>query len=65
MTASSTIKNPPVLYTVQEVGAMLKVHPQTVRDLHRNGELGFIKAGKRHLTSADQLDKFIHAHSSD
>jgi excisionase family DNA binding protein len=55
-TASTRI---PLLYTVQEVAELLHVHPQTVRDYHRSGELGFVRSGKRHLTRDDQLAKFI------
>lgn len=57
MTQSPTAT--PVLYTVPEVAAILRVHPQWVRQLHRNHELEFAKFGKQHLTSAEQLDKFI------
>ena len=66
MTPSPTaVSRTPVLYTVQEIAEVLHVHPQYVRDLHRSGELGFIKAGKRHLTSPEQLDKFISDHTID
>lgn len=54
-----------VLYTIKETAAKLRVHPQTVRQLHRNGELGFVRIGQQHLTSAEQLDKFITEHRSD
>ena len=57
MTPSPTAT--PVLYTVPEVAAILRVHPQWVRRLHRDGELAFMKSGKQHLTSAGELDKFI------
>ena len=63
MTPSRTAT--PVLYTVPEVAKILRVHPQWVRGLHKSGELGFMKSGKQHLTSAEQLDRFIEAHRSD
>ena len=66
MTSSPTeYATTPVLYTVQQVAAVLHVHPQYVRDLHRSGELGFVKSGKRHLTRPEQLEKYIAAHTSD
>jgi excisionase family DNA binding protein len=53
-----------VLYTIKETAAKLHVHPQTVRQLHRNGELVFVRIGRQHLTRAEDLDKFITEHLS-
>jgi excisionase family DNA binding protein len=64
-TPITTAAQTPLLYTIQQVAELLHVHPQTVRSLHRSGELGFVKNGKYHLTTADQLDKYINDHRSD
>jgi len=37
---------PPEYYTVDEVASMMKVHPETVSRMCRNGEITYLKFGK-------------------
>ncbi len=37
---------PPEYYTVDEVAAMMKVHPETIARMCRNGEIPYLKFGK-------------------
>ena len=48
------------LLTVDEVAAILKIHPRTVRALVQNGELKRVKIGKReYRIRRSELDRFL------
>ena len=49
----------PLVYTVQEAAARLKVSPWTINKLIQDGLLGSIQVGARRLIPHDDLDSFI------
>lgn len=50
-------------FTVIEVGHRLKVHPETVKRLCRQGDLPAIKLHNTWLISKDTLDNFAGTYS--
>ncbi len=49
----------PLVYTVQEAAARLKVSPWTINKLIQDALLGSIQVGARRLIPHDDLDSFI------
>lgn len=60
MTAAPT---PPTLHTIDEIAARLHLHPQTVRQLIKRGELGHVQSGRYKLVSDEQYAKYVAARS--
>lgn len=57
MTANPT----PIVYTPDEVAALLRVPTSTVRTLMRRNDLGSIKVGRRVLVPARAIDTYIES----
>ena len=53
----------PGLNTVREAAARLKLHPKTVEDLIKTGELGHVRIGRRVFATDDQIQALIDAHT--
>lgn len=49
----------PMLLTVGEAAAQLRVDPTTLRKLIADGELGSVRIGRKILVAPDQLTEFI------
>lgn len=47
------------MLTIDEVSAVLRVHPETLRRFIREGRLGAYKIGRRKLISKEEIEKFI------
>ena len=50
---------PSRVYKAEEVGAMLRVHPDFVRKMMREGQIGSIKIGRFKRVTQEQLDAFM------
>ena len=50
-------------YTIEEVAAILRVNPATVRQLIASGELNATKVGRQYRISEQQLQDYINRHS--
>jgi len=53
------------VYTSEEVAQRLKVHIQTVRHLHKTGQLGYVMVGTARRTTPEQLAAYLNARRSD
>lgn len=49
----------PIVYKAEEIGAMLRVHPDYVRKMMREGQIGYVKIGRFHRVTQAQLDRFL------
>lgn len=49
----------PIVYKAEEIGAMLRVHPDYVRKMMREGQIGYVKIGRFHRVTQAQLDDFL------
>lgn len=47
------------MLNIDEVSAVLKVHPETLRRFIREGRISAYKIGRRKLISKDEMEKFI------
>ena len=56
---------PSKVYKAEEVGEMLRVHPDFVRKMMREGQIGYIKIGRFHRVTQEQLDAFMGVEKED
>jgi len=54
---------PKILYTKREAAAAMGVSAQMLMILVRRGELGCTRVGARVLFSAEELQKYVRAHT--
>lgn len=47
------------MLTIDEVSAVLRVHPETLRRFIREGKINAYKIGRRKLISKEEMEKFI------
>lgn len=47
------------MLNIDEVSAVLRVHPETLRRFIREGRISAYKIGRRKLISKDEMEKFI------
>lgn len=47
------------MLTIDEVSAVLRVHPETLRRFIREGKINAHKIGRRKLISKEEMEKFI------
>lgn len=47
------------MLNIDEVSAMLRVHPETLRRFIREGKINAYKIGRRKLITKDELEKFV------
>lgn len=53
----------PVCYTIKEAAERLKVSPDTISRLHKNGELQYTQIGRSVRVSRAELLRFITQHT--
>lgn len=52
------------LYKIKEVASLLRVHPQTVYNWHREGKIKFVKIVGRNRIEQTELDRFINTQNT-
>ena len=53
------MKNSLEIYTIKEASTLLKLSPQTIRKLIKDGKIQCFKAGKSIRISSDSIMKFM------
>lgn len=53
------------LYSVRDVARKLGCHYDTVYQMIRRGELGYVRVGRRKMVRPDHLQAYIDAHTYD
>lgn len=55
----TALEDSPLLLTVDEAAARLRVHATTLRKLIADGELGCVRIGRKVMVTPDQITEFI------